>query len=224
MNLYVKLSVKKLNNKLSMILFILLQIHFIMEQANIVLERAKDYLRLPDWALVSENEHTTVSKLSYSDISAFSCYRLVAIIPKSKDHLVDKVWNVTESIVKSNDSEIDSWIELESDFNWKVCQQFNSMPWPLYQRELLFGQAKIEDGHTTWLVASSIDDHPKKSVTPSRCERAKIHMSIWGFTPIGENSTQVTRIVHVEPGGWIPELVVNATIGKHVTIIEKLGE
>lgn len=47
-------------------------------------------------------------------------------------------------------------------------------------------------------------------------------MSVWGFTPVERNKTKVCRIAHVDPKGLIPAFVVDATVNKHVNIIEKL--
>jgi hypothetical protein len=192
--------------------------------ATSALEKAKTYLS-GKWIFISENENgTTLEKQTFSDISDFSCFKLETTLNKSKDELIRKVWNVTETTVKESDSDIYSWKQLEYGSNWKVCHQFNTMPFPLYTRELLFTQVRFDEGHTTWLVATSIEDHLKKGPHPYWCTRANIYMSIWGFTPLGPNRTRVSRIVHVEPGGLIPPFIVDSTVGKHVKIIENLGE
>ena len=194
------------------------------ELATSVLRKAKKYL-LEDWTLISKNENGTIlEKKHFPSISSFECYRLNTIINKSKEELVNKIWDVDENIVKKNDPEISSWVQLESGENWKICQQFNNMPMPLYMRELLFTQAKIEEENTTWLVATSIPDHSAKSDHPYWCVRAHIYMSVWGFTTISPTQTNVCRIIHVEPSGLIPPFVVDATVSKHIKIIEKLGE
>ena len=55
-------------------------------------------------------------------------------------------------------------------------------------------------------------------------ERTHIFMSVWCFTAVEKNKTKVCRIAHVDPKGLISAFVINAAIGKHVAIVEKLGK
>lgn len=198
-----------------------------------VLRQAKDYLSQPDWTHISKNKNGTIlKKKDLPEISSIPCYLVETMINKPVNDLVSKIWDVDEMIVKKNDPEITSWKQIESGTgsskaksgnggSWKVCQQTNSAPWPIWPRELAFSQVKIVEDDTVWLVAFSVD-HPLVPLRDKEFVRAHIFMSIWCFTP--ENGlTMVRRIVHVEPRGLIPTWVVNATVNKHVDIIEKLG-
>ena len=132
--------------------------------------------------------------------------------------------DVDEEIVKNNDHEITMWKQPYSDENWKVCHQTNSTPWPLYHRELVFQQSKIIEDDTTLLVASSVNpEETKVNTKPRTYYLANVIMSVWKFAKINDNKTQITRIVHVEPNGLIPEIFVNASATKHVGIVDRLA-
>ena len=190
-----------------------------------LLETAKTYLSETDWTDVkSGSEKTTMKKKYFTKLSPIACYILTTQTNKSVEQLTSKIWDVNEEIVKKNDHEITMWEQPYSGENWKVCHQTNSMPWPLYHRELVFQQSKIIEGDTTWLIASSVNYKEINVKTdPKTYYLANIIMSVWKFTKISQDRTQITRIVHVEPNGLIPEFVVNASAKKHVGIIEKLA-
>jgi hypothetical protein len=196
--------------------------------AQSALTKAKEYLA-GTWEPIPQNVTEIVLQKQYDyDVSKFAIFELETTLNKSKDELVDKIWKVNEEAVKQREPDIHSWRELELGTDWKICHQFNNMPVilgliPLYTRELLFVQAKIEDGETTWLVGTSIEDHLNKGARPTWwCTTAHIYMSIWGFTPVGPDQTKVTRIVHVEPGGLIPAKIVEWHTDKHVKLVQKL--
>lgn len=203
-----------------------------LNRAHLMLKTVNNYLTEPGWTTVSNECGTILKKKYFPKISAIACYILTRTISKSQDYLVSKIWDVDERIVKAADPDILSWRTVESGENWKVCHQINSAPWPIWPRELLFAQVKIRDPstpfrfemgpQTTWLVGFSIkhDDVPPDS---TKYVRANIHMTVWGFTYVGPTKTRVTRVVLADPGGYIPEFFVDATVGKHVRIINDLG-
>jgi hypothetical protein len=191
--------------------------------ASNVLRQAQDYLTQQDWTHLSTNKHGTIlKKKDFPSVSPISCFMIHSTINKPAAELVSKIWDVNETIVKKGDHEITSWRAVESGPNWKVCHQTNSAPWPIWPRELAFAQVKIVDDRTTWLVAFSVG-HPDVPRRDKEFVRAHIFMSIWGFTALDKNKTQVCRIAHVEPKGLIPAFIVDATVNKHVTIVEKLA-
>jgi len=195
-----------------------------LAKAQKLLKKAKVYLSEKDWTDVESGTTKTTMKKKYFEQSSIACYILKTNSSKTVEQLTSKIWDVNQEIVKKNDKDITMWKQPYSGDNWKVCHQTNSMPWPLYHRELVFQQTKIIDGDTTWLVASSVD--PKQisvKTDPDTNYLANVIMSIWGFTKINQNKTRITRIIHVEPNGLIPEFVVNSSAMKHVEIIEKLA-
>lgn len=195
-----------------------------LASANKLLERAKAYLSETDWTNVnSGSKKTTLTKKYFSDLSSIACYVLITESDKSVEQLTSKIWDVNEGIVKQNDKEITMWRQPCSGENWKVCHQTNSTPWPLWHRELVFQQTRVVEGDTTWLLASSVD--PKEATVktdPKHC-LANVIMSVWKFTKMNENKTEITRMIHIEPKGLIPEMFVNASAKKHVGIVEKLA-
>ncbi|QKF94828.1 lipid-binding START domain-containing protein [Fadolivirus algeromassiliense] len=195
------------------------------KKANELLDLAKAYLSETNWTNVeSGSPKTTLKKKYFKHLSPIACYILTTKSNKSVEELTGKIWDVNEEIVKKNDQEITMWEQPYSGMDWKVCHQTNSTPWPLYHRELVFSQSKIIEGNTTWLIASSVDpSEAKVPTTPSKYYLANVIMSIWKFTKLDQNETEITRIVHIEPNGLIPEFFVNASATKHVKIIEKLA-
>ena len=108
-----------------------------LETAKKVLATAKTYLN-EDWTHMSTNSQGT--KLSKKTVgsSSIPCYHVEASVKKTAEYLMGKIWDVDEAIVKKNDHAITSWKQIEAGANWKVCQQTNSAPWPIWPRELVF--------------------------------------------------------------------------------------
>lgn len=192
------------------------------KEAQTVLERAKAYRAYTHLIHVSTNKHGTTLHKKHIETSDIPCYIVETTIKKNASDLASKIWDVTEDIVKKYDHDITSWKEIEKGDTWKVCHQTTAAPWPIWPRELAFSQVKIVEDNTIWLVAFSVD-HEQVPLRDKEFVRAIIIMSIWGFTAVNENETKVCRIVHVEPRGSIPTWVVNATVNKHVAIVENLG-
>ena len=193
-----------------------------LKSGNIVLESFKTLLSESGWTQVSKNSKGTILRKKDVTTSSIPCYHLETKLNHKAIDLASKIWDVNETIVKKYDHDITFWKEIEKGDNWKVCHQTTGAPWPIWPRELAFSQVKIIDNDTIWLVAFSID-HELVPLRDKEYVRANILMSIWGFTEITPDQTLVTRIVHVEPKGSLPTWLINATVSKHISIVENLG-
>lgn len=193
-----------------------------LKSGNLVLERFKTLFAESGWTQVSKNSKGTILLKKDIPTSSIPCYHLETTLNHKATDLASKIWDVNEEIVKKYDGDISYWKEIEKGENWKVCHQTTSAPWPVWPRELAFSQVKIIDKNTIWLVAFSVD-HESVPLRDKEYVRANILMSIWGFTEVSPDMTKVQRIVHVEPKGSIPVWLINATVSKHISIVENLG-
>ena len=193
-------------------------------QAVDIIKKIKLFALEDDWIIMSDPSDKTVLKKKYfPEVSETACYFMIKQVNKSDDYLINREWRMTEEEVKKHDSTIVSSIDIEFGLDWRIVHQVNSICWPVWPRDLVFTQFKIIDGNTTWIVGNSIE-HVHAPHNPLEYIRATIHMTAWGFTPINQNKTMVTRVLFVDPHGNIPEYFINATISRHVNIVNNLDK
>lgn len=86
-----------------------------------------------------------------------------------------------------------------------------STPWPIADRDNIFRSVLTRDessGRVDISVEAAPDFHPRQPGR-HRVTRARGH---WKLTPIGPDQTRVTFQMHLEPGGGIPDWMVNVRI------------
>ena len=184
-----------------------------------LLNRVKSLVNCTDWELVSDTDGIKLESKEYPDICPILCYRVNGMVPKSTEELIDMVWNVTEKSNKEEDPDILEWKIVESGDNWRVCSQINKMQWPLWSREVVFSQVKIIEPNTSWLLSFSVD-HDKQPEDDTKYVRAVVHMNVFRFEKVG-NNTRVWKFSHIDPSGYIPVAVINLYASKLIQVIKK---
>ncbi len=94
-----------------------------------------------------------------------------------------------------------------------VSYQYSVMatPWPISDRDNVLRSTRHTDpssGVVTIEVEAAPDFHPEQ---PGRV-RVRRARGRWTLEPIGPNRTRVTFQMHLEPGGGIPDWMINARV------------
>ena len=187
--------------------------------AHSLLETAKLYLYQPNWNFVLEKSGTLLESRDFPDTCSIPCYRVSTTIKKQKDDLCSRIWDISQQSARIDDPDITSLTIIETGPNHKIRRQTNHMPWPLWPRETVSVQVRIDEGDTTWFVGYSID-HPDVVQTDAYV-RTNVHMSVYEITMLDPNSTRVRRVVQLDPCGDIPTFLVTSQTGKMVDAINR---
>lgn len=84
-------------------------------------------------------------------------------------------------------------------------------PWPISDRDNVFRAQTTRDaatGTVSIAVHAAPDHHPEQ---PDRV-RVRHARGEWRLEPIGEDRTRVTFRMHLDPGGGVPEWLINARV------------
>lgn len=175
--------------------------------ATDVLEKARKLMSDTKWdPVATSNEGTKLEKKDLPDVCPIPCYLVTSTIDKPKDELVNKVWEADFERAKKNDPQLKMMVEVESGPYWKVRSQYNGLGPLIYDRHTVFAQVKMDIANSTYLVGYSVD-HPKVPLLTSHV-RTQMHMSVYEFTELTPNKTQIKRIAQVDPKGSIPVWIV----------------
>ena len=94
-----------------------------------------------------------------------------------------------------------------------VSHQYSVMdaPWPVEDRDNVLRSVTSRDAGTG-VVEIVVDAEPDYyPVQVDRIRVQKAHGS-WRLEPIGEDETRVTFMMHLEPGGGVPEWLINLRV------------
>lgn len=94
-----------------------------------------------------------------------------------------------------------------------VSMQYSVMdaPWPVSDRDNVFRSVTTRDpatGATRIDVAAAPDAHPEQ---PGRV-RVRIARGLWSIEPLGADRARVRFRMHLDPGGGVPEWLINARV------------
>jgi len=101
--------------------------------------------------------------------------------------------------------------QLERDGDVSYMYSVMSMPWPVSDRDNIFRSVWTHDestGQVELSIFAAPEHHPAQRGR-HRVTRAK---GSWLLTPNGPDKTHVKFTMHLEPGGGIPDWLVNARI------------
>ena len=108
------------------------------------------------------------------------------------------------------------------DRNGAVSHQYSVMatPWPVSDRDNVLRSVLSPDTETgvVEITVTADPDHYPEQPDRVRVRRAK---GLWRFEPLSESRTRVTFQMHLEPGGGIPQWMINARVV--ATPFEALG-
>lgn len=184
------------------------------------LERAKEYLLQNDWIIVSNDDDILTEKQQFPDVCSIDCYRVSAIIDKSVEDLVSKIWNITESEYKNYDKSVTQFTVHKSTNEWKLFTLRNDYIWPVKPRETLALQVIKREENNVWLISISIDDI--NIPCSDGVIRTKAHVYVTGLEKISDNQTKYSKVALVDPQGSIPSIIINMIIGNFSHIVKKL--
>jgi hypothetical protein len=168
------------------------------------------------WTYLSTSDDTHLYSIELNNGCPIPCYMVKTSIRKSQEELVNKIWLGTLESLKKYDNSIESLQIIEKGDNWKIISLINSMPWPIWPRQLVYCQTKIVEGKAIYLVSYSID-HDSVPYETDRYVRAKVNISVHEFIDNNDH-TVVTRMTQIDPCGNIPQLVIEMFSGKLVNM------
>jgi len=148
-------------------------------------------------------------------------YHVTTTSKKPVKQWIDRVWNVNEAVVKSDDVDAESWKILESGNNWRIVRQVNNLKWPIWQRELVFAQIRVDKEDASYLVMYSVQ-HPKAPLIPDTYVRAHMHTNVYGFKN-QDGLTLASKTTQIDPAGLIPVSVVTKYTDKLTHMLNKIN-
>ncbi len=161
-----------------------------------------------DWTLARDEDGITVYTRPVSD-SGIAEFRGEAIVEAPVDAIVGllrdsdrfKTWfpNTPESKLLFRDGDV------------SVQYSVMGTPWPMSDRDNVLRSVRSKDASTgtiTIVVEADPDYHPEH---PDRV-RVRQAKGRWILEPRGANRSHVTFQMHLEPGGGIPEWMINARV------------
>ena len=161
-----------------------------------------------EWELKKQADGIDVytRPVSDSDIKEFKGEGIVgvsisAIVELLRDSAQFKNWFPNTSASKL----------LERDGAVSYQYSIMSTPWPISDRDNIFRSVMTRD-ETTGSVEITVDAAPDHYPVQKRLHRVTRAKGSWLLTPDGPNKTHVKFVMHLEPGGGIPDWMVNAQI------------
>jgi len=160
------------------------------------------------WTLNSERDEVRLYQQDCPDVCNLPCYMIESLYSLSKDDMVDKIWLMNEEKAKESDAKITMWREIEKGDNYRICEQYTSMNWPLYPRHLIYAQYKIDRDDNTYLVSFTIK-HPTVKVNEKTHVESICHLSVYGYEKVNDKHLNVWRILQVDPQGNITTSLIS---------------
>jgi len=193
-----------------------------MEQLEEKLILMESLLDDDNWEIIGQTDDIITQKKFIPDIN-IACFKSTGIINAYPSELMAFVWNIckNEQNMKRNDGDILKYQIIKNlDSDTRICHQINKLPWPFWNRDVVYLQMRIHDDSRSAIIMYSIDyecipEQNDKSV------RAKINILSYVFEPC-TRGCKVSLIVHVDPGGNIPAGIVNSYTGKTYNMIKKM--
>ena len=162
-----------------------------------------------NWESMSDDGSVKIEKTELKD-SDIACFRASGFVNAPAEELLNLSCSIydDELSVKKHDTDVSRYeiVEKLSDDS-RLCYQVNSMPFPIWPRDLLYIQVVKNNEDSYWIYMYSVES-PIRPRNDNQYVRAVVNISAYGFVP-QENGTLVYRIVHVDPSGSIPTYIIN---------------
>lgn len=192
-----------------------------MNQVEEKLKFLEDLCDNSGWEGVSNSDGVCTERRFFPD-SGYACFRSYGLVTNSPDVLAEFVWKGYNDFgsMKSHDSDVTLYNIIESNDNYRVCHQINSLQWPIWPRELVYYQTCITRNDNIYILMYSTESNsvPRQD---DKYVRATINISGYVFKP-HENGCMVYRIAHIEPNGSIPASIINGYADKTTHMIRTL--
>jgi hypothetical protein len=192
------------------------------QKAFDILSKAKTLMNQSDWTTVSNENNVLLQKKDFPEVCSTSCFRVSTHIKKPMNGLVDNIRLSTEETEKQDDPDVLEWSVIETGSNYRVIRQVNKMQWPIWNREVLYVENYLREAEDTISIVAYSIDHNLVPVQSNQYVRPILHMSVYRFLECTDGkTTHVTKITHMDPGGYIPASVVNMYADRMANTINK---
>ena len=169
------------------------------------------------WEFVREKDNVKVYRKEVGDRTAF---RGIGIIEGTPEKLVGIIHNPKRWKFWIDDLDEGKLLEKKSDFHFVFLQEIDAM-WPVKNREIVFESILSRVGPSQILLEMKSVNHPKAPTNSN--VRAKVSFTRYRIDPLEGNRMQVTFENLSDPGGRIPDFMVDwASKSFPVSIIEGL--
>ena len=169
------------------------------------------------WEFVREKDNVKVYRKEVGDRTAF---RGIGIIEGTPEKLVGIIHNPKRWKFWIDDLDEGKLLEKKSDFHFVFLQEIDAM-WPVKNREIVFESVVSRVGPSQILLEMKSVNHPKAPANSN--VRAKVTFTRYRIDPLEGNRMQVTFENLSDPGGRIPDFMVDwASKSFPVSIIEGL--
>jgi len=193
------------------------------ENANELLRIAKADFDDNNWTPYKNKGDIKSWYKYYPKVCNLARYKIEATINKPIQTVLGYVWDATfDSMNKEDPSLIDFEI-LETGENYKVRRFLHQLSWPVWNRETVFTQVKHQEGNDVYLIGYSVD-HNKAPLKTHENVRTTVHLSVYKYTRVDQNTTRVQRVAQIDPNGDIPHWMVEAKAGKALDTFAKWQE
>lgn len=140
-----------------------------------------------------------------------------AVLPHSPEKLSGVWWNRDTEAMKIASPDILEVEFTDIDEDTRVIYLVKKFPWPMWNRSFvtLWHRYVADDGtiHQIFTVV----EHDKYPEQPDKNVRGRCTIGSLSFTPVNDGKiTFVKRIIHADPGGSIPTMIVNSHANKQV--------
>lgn len=160
------------------------------------------------WSVARERDGISVytRPVEGSGIREFRGVALVAASPaairallRDADRFKDWFPNTSESRLLAREGDV--------SYQYSVLDA----PWPVSDRDNVFRSVTTIDpasGRISIRVSAAPDYHPEQP------ERVRVRRALgeWLLEPVGAGQTRVTFTMHLEPGGGVPQWLINAQV------------
>ena len=170
------------------------------------------------WEFVRERKGVKVYQQEVGERTAF---RGIGIIEGTPEKLVGIIHNTKRWKFWIDDLNEGRLIEKKTDFHFVFKQEINAV-WPVRNRELVFESKILRKGPSQILLEMKSVPHPSTPVESGNV-RATVTFTRYRIDPLEGNRMQVTFENLSDPGGRIPDFMVDwASKSFPVSIIEGL--
>jgi ribosome-associated toxin RatA of RatAB toxin-antitoxin module len=143
-------------------------------------------------------EGSGIREFKGSALVSASAERIRSLL-RDADHFKDWFPNTSESRLLAREGDV--------SYQYSVLDA----PWPVSDRDNVFRSETAIDptsGEVAIRVSAAPDYHPEQ---PERV-RVRRALGLWLLEPLGEAQTRVTFTMHLEPGGGVPQWLINAQV------------
>ena len=143
-------------------------------------------------------EGSGIREFKGSAVVSASAEQIRALL-RDADHFKDWFPNTSESRLLAREGDV--------SYQYSVLDA----PWPVSDRDNVFRSETAIDptnGVVAIRVSAAPDYHPEQ---PERV-RVRRALGLWLLEPLGEAQTRVTFTMHLEPGGGVPQWLINAQV------------